>query len=205
MLVESPEKRLLNLIRKKHKPKTDSGREKAHQLKTFLSGLIKIFILPNKVFKPLFLKSINRVLALVLVILSAYLLLSFFFPLNRDLEFLDKENEELSLDEAAARKLEAVRFPDYSLYSRQIKNKDLFRPNFSDTKVQAEASVDISKKFSLVGIIAGNRPQAVIEDKELKKTYYLYSGESFSGVIVEEVGEGNVVLNYMGRQVELVL
>ena len=81
----------------------------------------------------------------------------------------------------------------------------LFSSPFTEEKLSKEPEVDISKKFSLVGIIAGENPQAIVEDKEAQKTYYLYKGQGFGEVTVEDVGEGRVVLNYKGREIILVL
>lgn len=67
----------------------------------------------------------------------------------------------------------------------------------------ANASADFIKNLNLVGVIAGDNPQAVIEDKNIQKTFYLNKGEVINGFRVESIEEGKVVLAYKGEKYEL--
>ena len=59
---------------------------------------------------------------------------------------------------------------------------------------------DISERIGLVGIITGDKPQAIIEDKKAQKTYYMSKGQSFDGYVVEEIYDDKVIINYEGRK-----
>lgn len=64
-------------------------------------------------------------------------------------------------------------------------------------------NLDLIKNINLVGIISGENPQAVIEDKNTQKTFYL-SREQFIGEFqVKEIKEGKVILDYKGQSYEL--
>ena len=63
----------------------------------------------------------------------------------------------------------------------------------------------MSEQVGLVGIVAGDNPQAIIEDKKAQKTYYLNKGQSFNGYVVEEILENKVVLDYEGKKISLFL
>ncbi len=67
------------------------------------------------------------------------------------------------------------------------------------------ATADILKEISLVGIISGDNPQAVIEDKRSQKTLYVAKGQSVGAFLVAEILEGKIILNYKGQRYELYL
>jgi len=62
---------------------------------------------------------------------------------------------------------------------------------------------DILGNLNLLGIITGDNNQAIIEDKTLKKTYFLYKGDSFGGLKVYDIKENVVILDYNGEKIEL--
>ncbi|MBU1912737.1 MAG: hypothetical protein KKB22_04305 [Candidatus Omnitrophica bacterium] len=57
--------------------------------------------------------------------------------------------------------------------------------------------------LNLLGIIIGDNNQAIIEDKTLKKTYFLYKGDSFGDLKVYDIKESAVILDYKGEKIEL--
>ncbi len=64
-------------------------------------------------------------------------------------------------------------------------------------------NIDLIKDMSLVGIIAGENPQAIIEDKKTQKTFYLSRGQFMGEFQVKEIKEGKVILDYKGQSYEL--
>lgn len=62
---------------------------------------------------------------------------------------------------------------------------------------------EILGNFNLLGIISGDNNQAIIEDKALKKTYFLYKGDSFGDLKVYDIKESAVILDYEGEKIEL--
>lgn len=207
MQMDSPEDRLLRLIKGKYKKKGDIRQAPPGVRKPFLTGFIRNIFLKNKIFKPSFLKPINNILLAILIALSGYLAYTLLFSVEKDIDSLIEERsiepkrivikpEEKSLSPQVA---------DYSDYLKEMKGKKLFSPPPKKPgRVQPEG-IDIAKRFSLVGIIAGVKPQAIIEDRETQKTHYLYQGQSFNGVTVREIGDGKAVLDYEGNEIMLVL
>ena len=188
MHTDSPEDRLLRLIKGKHKKKRD--------IKQISPAL-----------KPSFLKPVNKILTAILIALSGYFIYSLSFPVQKDIDSSIKGREIESSTVDIEQKEEAVSSytKDYSAYLEEIGGKKLFGPPLIEESGQSESRVDIAKRFNLVGILAGVEPQAIIEDKETQKTYYLCKGQSFNGVTVEEITDGSVVLKYRGIQITLVL
>jgi hypothetical protein len=62
---------------------------------------------------------------------------------------------------------------------------------------------DLTKDLSLMGIISGENPQAVIEDKKGQQTLYLTKGQFISDMRVADIQENKVILEYRGKRVEL--
>ena len=67
------------------------------------------------------------------------------------------------------------------------------------------ANVDLLKDITLVGIITGANPQAVIEDKKSLKNYYVTKGQFIGQMQVEDIQEGKIIINYKGQKYELYL
>ncbi len=62
---------------------------------------------------------------------------------------------------------------------------------------------DFVKELNLLGIVEGNRVQAVVEDKETNKTFFLYEGDSLGELKVYNIKKSKVILDYKGDKIEL--
>ena len=214
MRTDSPEDRLLRLIKGKYKKKepgatTGQGRP-ATNTESFLTDVSKKIFLKNKRVKVLFSDTVNKVLVGILIAVGLYFAYSLLFPAERNIEYIIRKEEAAPVDTAVAERGEPLAryVDDYSVYSRRIGNRDLFTAPLGEegeTGPKKAPEIDIAKRFNLVGIISGDEPQAIIEDREGKKTHYLYEGQSINGVTVLEIAEGRVVLDYDGKEVMLVL
>ena len=65
---------------------------------------------------------------------------------------------------------------------------------------------DLAARLTLMGIVAGDPAQAVIEDSETKKTYFVTAGQAVAGgAVLEQVLDNRVILNLNGEQISLSL
>ena len=62
---------------------------------------------------------------------------------------------------------------------------------------------EMLKNLTLMGVISGAQPQAIIEDKLTQKTYYLNKGQALGELRVESIEENKVILDYKGKRSEL--
>lgn len=99
------------------------------------------------------------------------------------------------------------RLKPFEFYLEGVRDKQIF-----GTAVPAQASIPpaavgaaVAGSINLVGIISGENPQAVIEDKLTHKTYYVSRGQMAGDFLVEDIGEGKIVMNYLGQRFELYL
>jgi type II secretory pathway component PulC len=174
-----------------------------------LDGMLKSELFKNKLFEPSTLKNVNRYLVVILAVLLLYFLVDLIFarPYKNVQALVSKasapsQNEKKS----AAGQKDMTVVKDYSSYSGSIPGKTVFGQSQGGPVTPEDVgSGDISAQVGLVGIIAGDNPQAIIEDKKAQKTYYLNKGQSFNGYVVEEILENKVILDFEGKKISLFL
>jgi hypothetical protein len=86
-------------------------------------------------------------------------------------------------------------------YQRLVNSKTIFASPGKTTGSAATAGIgvdlrEMTKDLRLVGIIPGNEPQAIIEDKKSQQTLFLKQGESISGLELKQISSGRVILGY---------
>lgn len=74
-----------------------------------------------------------------------------------------------------------------------------------ETPVKKISREEILGNLNLLGIITGDNNQAIVEDKTLKKTYFLYKGDSFGELELKvyDIKDSLVILDYKGEKIEL--
>ena len=64
----------------------------------------------------------------------------------------------------------------------------------------------LASRLTLMGIVAGEPAQAIIEDSQTKKTYFVTAGQAVvEGAVVEQVLDNRVILDLEGEKIELTL
>ncbi len=96
----------------------------------------------------------------------------------------------------------------FSYYSEIIGKRQLFKIIASaeakeKPKTASAPSLDAIKNYSLMGVISGENPQAIIEDKKTKQTIYLQKGQSIGELKVTDVQDGKIILESGGETAEL--
>lgn len=194
-----PEEKLLKLIRGDRKTtiKTDSmlipNIEKKQNIKLPLLNLSML--------------TFNRTIKLILLISSLWLIFLILQPhpvLNklREPDVTRVKSTNIHLNTQLKTQIKP-----YSFYIEGIKNHKIFSSAAADDaqKSIGAVSADLIKDINLVGIISGEEPQAVIEDKKAQKTYYLKKGQYIGELRLENILEGKIILNYNGQSYELYL
>lgn len=179
----SPEERLLKLLRvnpsnrQSQRPAADKKEYKFKMPQFFSTNIIK---------------KTNIFLLFVLVCSFVYLLFKLFIP-------SDYKNrlEKLKLTEPDAIESRQLSIPqpkpiDFEMFRRN----DLFVLSYNDRQgAQATTSNhDVLSGLILMGIISGENPQAIIEDKKANKTYFLFKGERFQDFKVKDILDGKVII-----------
>jgi len=193
-----PEEKLLKLIR---------ANKKLKDMAVLVSD-----VTPQKHNKKLF--SINlphiasgKVVKLVFFISLFYLIVSLVHPIfalkKIKLPRIDAK-EKTVIKKKMPQAKEAIK--SYAFYSLGIKQRKIFSNAAVDLeKPIGTASAELIKDINLVGIVSGENPQAIIEDKKAQKTYYLKKGQFIGQLQLEDILEGKIILSYEGQRYELYL
>jgi len=206
-----PEEKLLNLIKKRKRDKAAQKKdyfqaalpkaaEKAERAKKGISGarlsdIAGTFTLEN-------IRRLNIMLFGALVLILLYFIAEFLFIPNAEIPAV----EEVASRSAAAA-AEAIKQKPYSYYSKDF-NKDMFKPLVQEKRTELQPKVlleDILNNLSLLGIVSGEQPQAIIEDKKLHKTFFLKEGQSASGILLKKIDDGTATVVYKGEEITLTL
>lgn len=203
----SPEEKLLRLI--KGSVKKDTDKNKAETNSTFRkngSGLVMpISSVMSSIVRGINIKGANPVLLIIFICLLVYFLIDVAHN-----PYYKKETEivaEAEKEPAAVKEKALSGIEPYSYYASGVDDRNVFLPQESEiSPVMAGPSVEeISSNFSLIGIIAGDKPQAIIEDKKAGKSYFLYKGGLVGQAKIIDISEDRVTMEYNGRTFELVL
>jgi type II secretory pathway component PulC len=93
----------------------------------------------------------------------------------------------------------------------QITNKNLFnRPrtrttpeNYSSpTPARAVASA-LAEQYSLVGVVGGERPQAMLRNRKTNTLHYAAAGELVGELLVKQVNDRSVIVEASGEEIEI--
>jgi type II secretory pathway component PulC len=203
----SPEEKLLRLIRgpKKQasldvKPPGTGGNLRTDLKQSAFALIRQRLSLPYKNFL-----SLQKIIVFSFIVSGAYLIISLIYPLI----FL-KKIELPTVTQGKTREVKIApseEIKPYDFYKEAVGNRKIFGGALSqEASIPASsANIDIMKDINLVGIITGDNPQAVIEDKKTQKTYYVNKGQFIGEVLVENILEGKIIVSYKGQRYELYL
>ncbi len=197
----SPEEKLLRLIRgdKKPSPADAAPKDSAVAVKTADALGLKPSPLRLRVNYAL----INKYIPVIFMVSLLYLAAAFIYPFVglKNIRVPDV-SEEKSVEPRTAH--EQTSRP-YEAYLEASQGRQLFgsgpAQEIGAPTIKGEA--ESIKDISLVGIISGENPQAIISDNKTQQTYYLSKGQFVGEFQVEEIQEGKIILNSKGQRYEL--
>lgn len=200
----SPEEKLLRLIRGEKKtaallqkkPRPLSIRETESPVKSSEYSLRQ---------KYLSFFYIRKAITWVFVLSLIYLIFTFAYPW---VGLRKIKLPEVKKTEAVIAKIGPSQdIKTYDYYLEAVKERQIF----GNASVQENAgaisgvNLDLIKDINLVGIIFGENPQAIIEDKKTQKSYYVTKGQFIGEFQVEDIQEGKVIVVYRNQRFELYL
>lgn len=148
----------------------------------------------------------DKIIPLVFSLSLAYLVLSFLYPVV----FLRKIKlstvraqgpRELKTDFRSA--IKPFEFYLQGITGRKIFGSLALPETISQELPESGVNSDVLKDITLLGIISGEDPQAVLEDKLSGKSYSLRKNQFMNEYMIEDIREGKVILNYKGQRFEL--
>ncbi|MFH0732266.1 MAG: type II secretion system protein N [Candidatus Omnitrophota bacterium] len=95
--------------------------------------------------------------------------------------------------------------PEMFPTTRQLFGAPATRDTEPVTTIIGPQISDMVINLTLIGVITGDNPQAIIEDKKTRQTYYVYEGENVLEFKVKKVEKAVVILEYNGETTKLSL
>ena len=147
----------------------------------------------------------KEIIIVAFIVSCGYLIISLIYPLLAVKKNILPEVKQEAIVEPKPETIEGPK--PYDFYLKGIKERQIFSSSQIEgvTKPQSGINTDLLRDITLVGIIAGDTPQAIVEDKKTQKTYYLTKGQFIGEMQVEGIEEGKIILNYRGEKFELYL
>ena len=95
-------------------------------------------------------------------------------------------------------------------YLSAISRRDLFQPDSESASRPTDAPAlpktsieEVLNNLQLVGIAWGTYPEAMLRDKKGGRTYFVKQGDTFERVLVKEILQDRIVVEYGGQSKEL--
>ncbi|MFC1704075.1 hypothetical protein ACFL1E_04765 [Candidatus Omnitrophota bacterium] len=206
----APEEKLLNLIRRKRKPKEAAGKDSvkadmyiSHLKTTYQKARPSEGSIRKEEIGIAKFKIVQKALIVVIVVSFIYILFVFLTPFG-----LESKQPVVTEVEPESTQVQIETAQPFSYYSEQFEKRDIFKSRFFDTgDLESYGTDNLEKLLSaikVVGIIVDETPQVIIEDTKEKKTYFLNEGDFFNQFLVEEIQEGKAILSLEGEQIELI-
>jgi hypothetical protein len=150
-------------------------------------------------------KVVNKFLIFLAVLLIGYLIFDFIIQqpdidkVKKDLDLLGQEVFFQEEDSKAR---------PFLYYLEMVQRRNVFAPiglgkDREEIQKAKETLTKMSNDLKLVGISWGQEPQAMIEDSQSQKVYFLKTGDNIGKFKVKEILENKVILSYQGETVEL--
>ena len=139
---------------------------------------------------------INKVLILVVAISFIVMILGYRFPY--------KPKNEISKEVDVSRETDTTikKSPPLNDYTKIVNSRKMFKV-FEAPKPREKGPVkpkvtlgQLLAGYTFVGIIFGDDPQAIIEEKRSKQSYYLNAGQYIGDIKIDKIDKGKVTVSY---------
>lgn len=204
----SPEEKLLNLIkngkRLEKDKETHSRVEETSATKGEVGEERTEQLTPTVIKKrrrefPNLLSALNRVLALVMLGVLVYMVLGYIFPYKSKTE-IPEQIDISKIPEVGEEHIGEL--PPLSDYTRLLSRRQMFKvyePPKPKPVGAPKPKVTLQQLlggYTFVGIIFGEPPQAIVEEKRSKQSYYLSAGQYLGEIKIEKIERGKVTVSY---------
>ena len=155
---------------------------------------------------------LKRVNGALFFLCGVFSLLSFGYIKSIQNRFFGEEDMSaysVNNDDLSVREEKTAEARPFSYYEDIIKKRGLFKgitpPEKKNKKTLTQTASELLSGYSLKGILSEDAPQAIIEDKRTKQTYFLNQGDSLGKFLIEEIKEGKITLDLEGQKIEMSL
>ncbi len=173
----------------------------------YISKALKADLFKHRAFDPHNLKRLSRYMTVIAVLMALYLIIDILMVKpSRSAVSMISGSSASGVTQPLAQSAMPLEMKGYAYYSNKISGRNIFTANaYTETDGLSGTGEPADDSIGLVGIIPGNDPQAIIEDKKSQQTYYLKKGQAVNGITVEDIDGGRVSLDCRGKKMTLLL
>ena len=153
-------------------------------------------------------KVLNKILVLFIFILALYFISDISFSMNNlkkmpELELKVQEGVQLTgLKEGSFLK------KTVAYYFEKVRQRNIFKMGSIPTETPVKSTnqskiLEVTKNLKLVGISWSEDPDAMIEDTEANKTFFVKRGQNIGKIKIQAIFKDKVILSYSGEEMEL--
>ncbi len=201
----TPEERLLKIIENPNTPKRQESL--AAKVRSFDPGSIKEWFsgirMDKDLLKKINLKAINKIIAVICALITLIWIFDFGrggIALAKRFKKISSGESLVSSDEGKWPKID-VTITDATIQARK---RNIF--TFLPTKEEAASAVSVGPtlgNFKLVGILWSDNPQAMIENSQEQRTYFVSNGDKIGELTVKKILRDKVMLGKDDQEWEL--
>lgn len=142
---------------------------------------------------------LNKFLFLIMSGVLVYMVVGYIFPYKSKTDISERIEGREALKSA---KEDLVVLPPLSNYTTAVRRRKMFKvyePPKPKTVGPTKPKVTLQQLlggYTFVGIIGGDPPQAVVEEKRSKQSYYLSAGQYLGEIKIDKVQKGKVTVSY---------
>jgi len=211
----TPEEKLLRLIRqpgkRAAKDKVSASDKDSTSLNKNQKTVIDEIRLKDKevvipIIRSINFSLVNRSAAIMLVLIIGFISYDLF--MSRD----NLKEQDVVLSQKVKNNTSVVQNPakPFSYYQETISKRNLFdisavEPQYDKVIPNSVSFKEMIKDIHLIGIVQGQKPQVIIEDVRLGKTYFLNKGDLLGEIKIEEIYSDRAILGYKGEKISIFL
>lgn len=207
----SPEEKLLNLIKGRDPGSKDVSQEKSEQGEpsqepiSLPKGTIPV---PRKkmVKEIKSLSILNKFFILCLIGATGYTAFCYIYPYKSKVKIPERfELRRQSQTLGREPKLP----PSLSYYADVLSTRQMFKlyeapkPTPTGTPKQKVTLQQLLSGYTFVGVIYGEVPQAIVEEKRSGQSFYLIAGQSLGEIKIEKIERGKITISYEEERMEI--
>ena len=95
----------------------------------------------------------------------------------------------------------------FAEYASRFEGRDIFQSQLERKKAKEQKQpvhiTELTKNLKLVGVVLDKDPQAIIKDLQTNQNIFVHRLDEINGMVVEDIGEGRVILNINNQRMEL--
>lgn len=97
------------------------------------------------------------------------------------------------------------RLKSFEVLASDFSSHALFYNQSQSVLPQGPGLTEQMKNFQLVGIVQGEKPEALIQHRSTQQTYFVRTGESFDAFKVKAINTGTIEVEFEGQTMEMQL